>query len=196
MVDIASDDRHLPGLINMLTEYQIRLVQKWLSIGVDIIRFHSDIGTQDRLMISPDKFRKYIKPTLKQIFLPIRNAGVHVLFSSDGCLVEIVNDLIECGVSIHDPQAEANTLAGIEKFYKGKICINLDLGRQWIALYRPSDIKELVKEAVERLSLPEGGLTMVADVTGADTPLENIEALCEAVLWVREYSSANMAGPK
>ena len=194
MIDIGTDDPHLPQLIKMLTEYEMGLVEKWTGVGVDIIRFHSDIGTQDRLMISPDKFRKYIKPTLKQIFRTYRNAGIHVLFSSDGCLLEIVDDLIECGVSIHDPQAEANTLAGIEKFYKGRIGINLDLGRQWIPLYRPNDIKELVKEAVERLSLPEGGFTMVADITGADTPLENIEALCEAALWVREYSLANMPG--
>ena len=124
MIDIATDDPHLPQLIDMLTEYEMRLVQKWLSIGVDAIWFHTDIGMQDRLMMSPGKFRKYIKPMFEQIFLPCRNAGVHVLLSSDGNLLEIVGDLVECGVSSHDPQLRANTLAGIVKFYKGKMCID------------------------------------------------------------------------
>ena len=193
MMDIATDDPHLPKLINMLTEYEMRLAQKWISIGVDIITFHTDIGMQDRLMISPDKFRKHIKPMFKQIFLPVRNAGVHVGLSSDGHLLEIVDDLIECGVSMHDPQLRANTLEGIEKFYKGKICINLDLDRQMFAFCRPSDIKEQVKEGVERLSLPEGGLTMGCDVIDPNTPLENIEAMCEIG---EEYCLANKPEPE
>ena len=115
MIDIGTDDPHLPQLIDMFTACEMRLVHKWLSTGVDIIRFHSDIGTQHRLMIGPEKFRRYVKPMYQQTFLPCRNAGVHVLMSSDGCLTEIVDDLVECGVSIHDPQTEANTLEGIER---------------------------------------------------------------------------------
>ena len=190
MVDIATDDPHLPRLINMVTEYKMRLVQKWLSIGVDIdiISFHTDIAMQDRLMISPAKFRKYIKPMFKQIFLPIRSAGVHVHLSSDGRMLEIVDDLIECGVSMHGPQTEANTLEGIERFYKGKICINLDFDRQRLPFYRPSDIKDRMREAVERLSLPEGGLMVFCYVNDTNTPLKNIEAMCEAGY---EYCLAN-----
>ena len=109
-----------------------------------------------------------------------RNAGAHVSLSSDGRLLEVVDDLIECGVSMHDPQLRANTLEGIEKFYKGKICINLDLDRQMFPFCSPDDIKEQVKEAVEKLGLPEGGLMMSADVRDKNIPLENIEALCEA----------------
>ena len=188
MVDIATDDPHLPQLINMLTEYEMRLVQKWLSIGVDVIGFHTDIGIQDRLMISPQKFRKYLKPMFKKIFMTCRDAGAHVILSSDGHLLEIVDDLIECGVSMHDPQIRANTLEGIEKHYKGRMCINLDLDRQMFAFCSPEDIKDQVKEAVERLALPEGGLMMSASVFDADTPLENIEAMCEAG---EEYCLAN-----
>ena len=118
---------------------------------------------------------------------------MHVLLSSDGRLLEIVDDLVECGVSMHGPQIRANTLEGIEKFYKGKICINLDLDRQMFPFCRPSDIKEQVKEAVERLSLPEGGLMMFAAVDDANTPLENIEAMCEAGY---EYCLANKPEPE
>lgn len=180
MIDIGTDDPHLPRLIDMLTEYEMRFVQQWLSIGVDVIGFHTDIGMQDRLMISPAKFRRYIKPMFKQIFQLCRNAGVPVLLSSDGRLLDIVDDLIECGVSRHDPQIRANTLAGIEESYKGKLCINLDLDRQMFPFCRPEDIEQQVKAGVERLNLPEGGLMMFADVRDPNTPMENIEALCEA----------------
>jgi len=180
MIDIATDDPHLPGLIDMVTEYHLESARKWLSIGVDTVWFHTDIGMQDRLMISPDKFRKYIKPMFKQIFLPYREAGVHVLLSSDGCLLEIVDDLVECGVSCHDPQIAANTLAGIERCYKGKLCIDLDLDRQKFPFWQPGDVWQQVREGVERLGSPEGGLMLWAWVADANMPLENIEALCQA----------------
>lgn len=181
MIDIATDDPHLPKLIGMLTDYEMKLVNKWLGIGVDVIGFHTDIGTQKALMISPAKFRRYIKPMFKKIFMRCRNAGTHVALSSDGRLLEIVDDLIECGVSMHDPQLRANTLEGIEKVYKGKICINLDLDRQMFPFCKPEDIKEQIREVVERLNLPEGGLMIFADIRDENIPLENIKAVCEAL---------------
>jgi len=193
MIDIATDDPRLDRLIDMVTDYKMRLVEKWLSIGVDAMYFHTDIGTQDRLMISPDKFRKWIKPMFEKIFRPVRDAGVPVALSSDGRLVDIVDDLVECGVSAHDPQLRANTLEGIEKNYKGKICINLDLDRQMFAFCQPGDIKEQVRESMERLSLPEGGLSMGCDVIDPNTPLANIEAMCKAGY---EYCLVNKPDPE
>ena len=159
---------------------EMKLVHMWLEIGVDIIAFHTDIGTQRGLMISPAKFRRIIKPMFKKIFTTCREAGVHVSLSSDGRLLEIVDDLVECGVSMHDPQFRANTLEGIARTYKGKMCINLDLDRQMFPFCKPADIRQQVKEAVEALHAPEGGLMIFASISGANVPLENIEAICQA----------------
>lgn len=181
MIDIATDDPHLPDLIDMMLDYELRLVNMWIEIGVDVIGFHTDIGTQKALMISPEKFRKYIKPFFKKIFRTCRDAGVHVSLSSDGNLTEIVDDLIECGVSLHDPQLRASTLDGIVRAYKGKLCANVDLDRQMFAFCTPEDIRNQVKEVVERMDAPEGGLMVMGSVWDSDVPLENIEALCTAV---------------
>jgi hypothetical protein len=181
MLDIVKDSPQLPRLIKMLEDHEMELIKKWLEIGVDIITFHTDIGTQHGLMISPEKFRKYIKPMFKNLFTTCRNAMAHVYLSSDGRLLDIFGDLLECGVSIHDPQIRANTLDGIAKFYKGKMCIDLDLDRQMFQFCKPVDIWRQIKEAVEKLYLPEGGLMMKAEIYGADVPLENIDAICKAM---------------
>lgn len=181
MIDFTTDNPHLPIFIEMLLDYELRLVKKWLEIGVDIVSFHTDIGTQNGLMISPGKFRQYLKPMFKELFNTCRNAGAHVYLSSDGRLLDIVNDLIECGVSVHDPQLRANTLEGITKAYKGKICVDLDLDRQMFPFCKPADIRQQVKEAVEELYLPEGGLMMKAEIYDVNVPLENIETLCQAM---------------
>lgn len=181
MIDFASDTPELPRLIEMLLDYEMRLVNRWLEIGVDVISFHTDIGTQNSLMISPAKFRRYIKPMFKEIFTTCRKKGTHASLSSDGRLLEIVDDLIECGVSVHDPQIRANTLDGIVKAYKGKMCINLDLDRQMFPFCKPEDIRKQVREVVKELDSPQGGLMIFGSIYGGDVSLENIEALCEAM---------------
>jgi len=181
MVDIATDDPHLPKLISMLLEYEMEQIGMWLELGVDAVGFHTDIGTQKGLMISADQFRKHIKPLFSTLFTACHKAGAHVCLSSDGNVLDIVDDLVECGVDMHDPQIRANTLDGIEKAYKGRMCINLDLDRQMWGFCTPDHIMHHVREAVERLDSAEGGLMVSASVYDSCTPLENIEALCVAL---------------
>jgi len=181
MVDIATDDPHLPLLIEMLLDYETRLVKLSLDLGVDVVGFHTDIGSQRALMIHPAKFRRYIKPLFMELFQMCRKAGAHVTLSSDGHLLEIVDDLIECGVSVHDPQLRANTLEGIARCYSGRLCATADLDRQMFAFATPEEIRQHVKDVVERLYSPKGGLMVSASVWDANTPVENIEALCFAL---------------
>lgn len=181
MVDIAIDDPHLPKLIKMLEEYETRLVNKWLSTGVDVMYFHTDIGTQESLMINPAKFRRYIKPMFKRIFQTCRKAGVHVFLSSDGRLLEIVDDLIECGVSLHDPQLRANTLKGIAGAYKGKLCANLELDSQAFPFATVAEIRGQVKEVVDVMADPKGGLMLLAGIYDGNVPLKNIASICKAM---------------
>ena len=181
MIDIATEDPRLNRLIDMLLEYELGLIRMWLDIGVDAISFHTDIGAQDRLMISPGQFRKLIKPMFRELFQTCRRAGTHVLLSSDGRLLDIVDDLIECGVSLHDPQLRANTIEGIGRHYKGVMCINVDLDRQMFAFCTPEDIRKQVQDVVDSLYDPRGGLMLSASVCDACVPMENVEALCETL---------------
>ena len=181
MIDIATEPPELFRLIEMLEEYEMVLTQKWLALGVDIMSYHTDFATQRGLMISPAKFRKLLKPMFTHLFQTCRKAGVHVHLSSDGRTVDIVDDLLDCGVSSHDPQLGANTLEGIVQAYRGKLCARVDLDRQSFPFLTPQQMKEQVKQVVDRLALPEGGLMVNGEISSEQIPLENVEALCEAM---------------
>ncbi|MCE5258504.1 MAG: hypothetical protein LLG44_05510 [Chloroflexi bacterium] len=181
MLDFAEEPPELTRLIDILTAHELELIQLWLGIGVDAISFHTDIGTQRGLMISPGSFRTYIKPMFTTLFQTCRQAGVHVSLSSDGRLLDIVDDLLECGVSVHDPQLRANSLEGIKQAYRGRLCINLDLDRQGFPFMTPAEMREQVHMVVDTLALPEGGLMVLAQFYGADIPLANIAACMEAM---------------
>ncbi len=181
MLDFAEKRPELDRLIAMLEEYEMTLVKKWIELGVDVIGFHTDFGTQMSLMISPKDFRQHVKPMFMRLFQTCRQAGVHVLLSSDGRLLEVVDDLIECGVSVHDPQFRANGLDGIVRSYKGKMMALVDLDRQGFPFMSPKEIRQQVHEVVDVMALPEGGLGLIAAVYGIDVSLVKIAALCEAM---------------
>lgn len=181
MLDFALEPPELQRLIDILTEHELHLIELWIETGVDVIAFHTDIGTQRGLMISPASFRKYIKPMFMTLFQKCRQAGVHVSLSSDGRLLEIVDDLLECGVSVHDPQLRANGLDGIRRAYRGRLCVNLDLDRQGFPFMTPAEMRDQVREVIDALALPEGGLMLLAQFYGNDIPLPVIAACLEAM---------------
>lgn len=102
------------------------------------------------------------------------------MFSSDGNMLEIIPDLIECGAATHDPQWRANPLPELVKAYKGKLCAYMDLDQQLFPFCKPDDIRKHVKETVDAMYDPKGGMLIRGQFFDANTPLENIEAICVA----------------
>ncbi len=130
-------------------------------------------------MISPDTFRKYLKPAYMEMFRTCRNAGMHVWYSCDGNILDIVDDLVECGVSVHDPQVAANGIDSIASHYRGKLCAAVDIDEQMLPFCSPEEIEAQVIEIKETIGTPKGGL-MYYFCPGTDVPVRNIEAFFTA----------------
>jgi uroporphyrinogen-III decarboxylase len=179
LVDFITDPPELQELIEIVLDYNMKYIGQWLNVGIDVIWFHGDLGTQKGLLLSPATFRKWLKPSYARMFQTCRKEGVHVWYSSDGNILEIVDDLIDCGVSLHDPQVRANTVEGIGRAYKGRLCPLVDIDEQMLPYCTPEDIEGQVRKITETVGSPEGGLMLYA-APSRDVPLRNIEAICKA----------------
>jgi hypothetical protein len=178
-------------LIDIVLEYNLRQAEirlQGLNGSGQIVYFGDDLGMQNSLAISPKKWRKYLKPCYEQIFRPFRKAGHYVYMHTDGHILEIIPDLIDCGVSVLNPQSRANGLDNLARACKGQVCVDLDLDRQMFPFGSPGDIEDHVREAVETLGAPEGGLWLKAEI-GYDIPLANVEAICSALEKYRSHYS-------
>ena len=143
---------------------------------------------QTSLPISPEKWRKYLKPCFARMYGRCREEGLIVFMHTDGHIVEIIPDLIDCGVQVVNPQARANGLENLAAVCGGKVCVYLDLDRQLFPFATPAEIEDHVREAVETLGSPEGGLMLSAECA-PDVPLETIQAICVALEKYRSYFS-------
>ena len=95
--------------------------------------------------------------------------------------MEVAEELIDAGVSILNLQDLVNGVDNIRRRLKGKTCINLDIDRQKIVPFgTPQEVKRHISKVVSALNASQGGFMMTAGIY-PPTPLENIEALCEAL---------------
>lgn len=189
MLDFAEEVPELRILIDKVFEYNMGELRGLLRNTPRMVYFGDDLGMQDRFPISPVLFRKYLIPCYRALFQACRAAGSKVYLHSDGRIVDVIPDLIECGMNIVNPQIRANTLPDLVRTCKGKVCVNLDLDRQLFPFATPVEIDAHVRTAVRALNSPEGGLMLIAECE-PDVPLENIEAICCAL---EKYSVPGVA---
>jgi len=189
MIDFAEEPPELQMLIDIVLEYNLRQVDKLLretDPTPHLIYFGDDLGAQHSLAISPETWRKYLKPCYAKIYGRCRDAGHWVYMHTDGHIIEIIPDLMDCGVNVINAQIRANGLDNLASACKGKVCVALDLDRQLFPFCTPKDIDDHIHESVEKLGAPEGGLWLCAEC-GPDVPLENIEAICKALEKYRDF---------
>lgn len=181
MCDMAEGRPELFELAGMIEDYWLGVARRWAELGVDVIEFGDDLGLQHGLPISPEMWRRYIKPSYRRVFSYCRSQGVHVYLHTDGWIVDIIPDLIECGVSVLNPQDFVNGLDNLRRVARGKVSLELDIDRQSVTVFgTPEDIDSHILNCVETLGGPEGGLSFIWGVYPG-TPLANIEAVVRAL---------------
>lgn len=187
MVDFAEEPPELQMLIDIVLDYNMKNLEVRLqNQSGEMIGFGDDLGMQNNLAMGPEKWRKYLKPCFAKVYGRCHEEGLSVSMHTDGHIFEIIPDLIECGVNVVNPQIRANGLDNLVDVCKGKVCVNLDLDRQLFPFCKPEDIDAHVREAVEKLGAPEGGLWLTAECA-PDVPPENVDAICTALEKYRGY---------
>jgi uroporphyrinogen decarboxylase len=181
LVDMATEEPRLEELIRLVEGFNMEIVKRYVDLGVDVMVYPEDLGMQVGPMLSPKHLRKYIKPSYQRLIAPAREAGCLIHMHSDGDIRMLLDDLIEGGVQIINLQDLVNGIDWIEEHLAGKICIDLDIDRQQITHHgTPAEIDALIREEVQRLGSPRGGLMMVFGLYPG-VPLENVKALMDAM---------------
>ncbi|NLC46357.1 MAG: hypothetical protein GX766_04315 [Firmicutes bacterium] len=181
LMDMANEEGKLWELIDMVEEFNAFIVERYLSFGVDQFSYPEDLGMQYGPMLPPAYFLKYIKPSYQRLMKPALDKGIIVHMHSDGDIKALADDLIDSGVQIINLQDLVNGIDWISNRYRGKICIDIDIDRQKITPFgTPKQIDELIKEEVEKLSTPQGGLIMTYGLY-PNVPIENIKAIMDAM---------------
>ena len=143
--------------------------------------YSDDIAYTGGLMISPKVYRKYLFPWMKKIGGLAKENNLIYIYHSDGCLWEVMEDLLDCGINGLQPiEPKAMNLKEIKERYGKRICLlgNVNLDR--LARGTPEEVREMVKQCIE-IGSPGGGYCIGSSSSIAEyVPLENYRALLQA----------------
>jgi len=105
--DLYFNQELLKALLDRVSDYFIAKVGPFLDIVgtyIDVFFTGDDLGTQNGPLLSPEMYKKIIKPFHKKVFDFIKSkTDAKLIFHSCGSIFEIIPDLIEIGVDGINP---------------------------------------------------------------------------------------------
>lgn len=163
-VDLISDQKFAFKLLDKITDFDIGLWDAELSLignQIDIVCQGDDLGMQTGLQISPEIYRKLIKPFHKKLYSFIRSkTKAKIWMHSCGSVFDIIPDLIEVGVDVLNPVQVGARNMGLKLLKKeyGKAISFWGGGFdvQKLPFMTQDEIKDGVKDAIQIMA-PGGG---------------------------------------
>ena len=129
--------------------------------GAELILIWDDYGFKNGPFMSPKNFRTYVFPWLKRICDAAHKRGSKILLHSDGDLMLLFEDIVNCGVDALNPieSTTANPDYDIFKLnekYGDRITFVGNISPVMLAVGSISEIKEYSKRLIRELA-PGGG---------------------------------------
>jgi len=104
-VDFLENEGFVNELMDQLMHYHFKVGKKLIELGVDVLYIGDDAGAQRSMLISPDMWRKYLKPRYDYLFREWRKIRKDIIFAfhTDGHVEPIVPDFVDIGLDMLNP---------------------------------------------------------------------------------------------
>ncbi|MGD2175397.1 MAG: uroporphyrinogen decarboxylase family protein [Candidatus Brocadiaceae bacterium] len=159
LVDVVAEPEKVKRLLGLVEEQMGHAIQHYAEVGADGIMFPEDWGTQDRLLVRPDTFRRLFKPGFERLCHIARECGLFVLMHSCGFIREAMDDLIEAGIDCF--QFDQPRLYGIGELaegFGGRVAFWCPVDIQSTLQKRDAEaIERDAREMIDRLGAHDGG---------------------------------------
>jgi hypothetical protein len=133
--DLIENREEIERLHKMITDLLVKVIHLAGECGAEGIFYCEDLGTQDRVLMSPKMWRDIFKPHYIRLTGAAHEHGMKVFMHSCGYNWELIDDLADAGIDCFqfDQPAAYDMPALAEKFKKLKV-----------ALYSPVDIQKVM----------------------------------------------------
>lgn len=181
LFDVTNED-YMECFMEHLTDFTCRYIHALLEAGkgeIEVVRADDDVGTMDRLMISPETWRRYYKPAWRKAFDIVHAHGARVWFHSCGYIRPLLDDLVKIGVDCWNPfpgYVEGNDHKWLRQWRRGRLALDGGVDHFILVNGTPAEVKKETQRVLETFA-PGGGLLIgPSQVFTEDMPPQNIIA--------------------
>lgn len=184
LIDFHDNADLAVAILDTVNNTMIEAARRLAQAGVDIMHLGDDVGSQRAMLMSPESWRRWLRPRLEALIGAAKRIKPDLLafYHSDGYIEPIIPDLIEVGVDILNPvQPECMDPVKVKREYGDRLAFWGTIGTQTTMPFgSPEEVRRVVRERIETMG-PEGLLLAPTHVLEPDVPWENIVAFVEAV---------------
>jgi len=184
LMDLVERRSWVEELLDRITEIQFTVAKRFVALGVDGGYFGDDYGAQKGLLFSPELWREMFKPRLARLFGVFREAGLPVIFHSDGDIWNILADLVEIGLTALNPvQPEVLDHARLYREFGQQLAFYGGISTQEVLPYGTTkQVAAATRTCIRNLAAEGTGLLVgPSHRMQSDIPVENIAALLGAL---------------
>ena len=182
LMDVALRPDFVAELLDLLCDYILATVDNVAGMPAECLFLSDDYGMQQSLMLSPDAWRRLVRPRFQKFVDASHAAGKAAMLHSCGAVTEIVPQFIECGLDIlHPIQPEAVDIFALKREFGADITFMGGISTQQTLPHgSPAEVKEEVRRVLDVMAR-DGGYILEPGITiQVDVPPENVVALAEA----------------
>ena len=182
LADIAGFPEFAQELLDFIIAHNMEMLQDTVKCPYyDGILLGSDWGTQNDLIMSPNAWRTMIKKGEKVQYDLIHSAGKDVMVHSCGCILRVMEDLVELGVDILNPvQPECMDLKFLKDNYGKYLTFWGGISTQGVLPFgTPAEVEAEAQRVIDLMSENGGYITCSSQGIQPDVPYENLKALID-----------------
>ncbi|HUV08134.1 MAG TPA: uroporphyrinogen decarboxylase family protein, partial [Spirochaetia bacterium] len=181
LIDCLVRPDYAIALLKRIAVIEFARAEIGVKAGARCAMIFGDFAHQQALMVSPDVFRRVLRPILEEFVSRLKaiNPDVFVFLHSDGDLSAVMQDLIDCGfAAVHPIQPECMDMAAIKQRYGNTLTLFGGVSVQSeLPGSKPERIRNLVRERIENLGYDGGLILAPTNTLIEDVPLESILAM-------------------
>ena len=177
MFYINENKSEMHGLMEKFLEFEIRMADRLIDLGVDVIWLGNDFCYNAGPFISPELFQEFDFDYTKKLVAHVRGKGIPVIMHCCGNIKTVIRRMIDTGVNaIHSLQPSAgNDIYEYKKEYGRDVCLigNIDIN-ELMPHGSPYDVDNQVRIMVEKLFYDRKGWVLsTTNLLSIDTPVKN-----------------------
>lgn len=152
------------ALAEMVIDFKIRLMQRAIALGADVVVSGDDYASRSGPLMSPRHFREFVLPYLRRSVEAAHQAGALYIKHTDGNLWRLLDLLVEAGIDAIDPlePIAGMDIGEVKQRYGDRLALvgNLDC-TELLPHGSAEQIQEAVKETIAKAA-PGGGYVLAS----------------------------------
>lgn len=183
LMDMVINPSFVFELLERIVEYNLSVLKIVMEYPIDGIFFGDDWGQQKGLIMGPDHWRKFIKPSLNTMYAYVKSHNRFLCQHSCGDIHELFGDLIDLGLDMYNTfQPEIYHVAHIKKEFGSLLSFYGGISTQRLLPFgTPEEVRKETRNMMDIMGKGGGYVVAPTHSMPPDIPIENVQAFLDVV---------------